>query len=303
MHASGETIFQHVSVLMGGVSREREVSLRSGMAIAEGLRQAGRDVVEIDVRGRELEMPGWVEGVFIALHGEFGEDGEVQDILERRGVPYTGSGPEGSRLAFNKKLAKNLFLSHHIPTPRFEILRAGLKRTLDLPVVVKPIRQGSSLGVHKVSVESEWDRAFADSISYDGEVIVEEFIDGRELTVGVVCGDVLPVIEIRAPDNNYDYRAKYSPGLTQYAVPAQLDERALRECREMTLESFRILKCRGFGRADLRMSSSGRVYMLEVNTIPGFTETSLLPKAALSAGCGFPQLCDRIMQSAALDSG
>ncbi len=294
-------VFQEVGVLMGGVSAERDVSMRSGRAVAAGLRQAGRNVVEVDVRGRSLDLPAGLDGVFIALHGEFGEDGEVQELLESEGVPYTGAGPGASRLAFDKKLAKEMMLSQNIPTPDFEVLAAGGRRKLDLPVVVKPVSQGSSFGVHKVLTESEWDAALADALGYGSRVLVESFIAGRELTVGIVCGEAMPVIDIRAPGNNYDFHAKYTKGVTEYLVPAPLDAGLTRMCRELSVRTFNALRCKGLGRVDLRLTDDGIVYVLELNTIPGFTETSLLPKAALAAGYAFPDLCDRIMQAASLE--
>ncbi len=294
--------FHNIAVLMGGVSKEREVSLHSGKAVANGLRNAGYNVVEIDVRDYECEIPSQIQAVFIALHGEFGEDGRIQKILEQRGVPYTGAGSEASGLAFDKVLSKQRFVQHNIPTPAYEILRAGEQRTIPLPVVVKPVRQGSSFGVHRVVSESEWTDAYTDALIYNGEVIVEPYIDGKELTVGIVGEETLPVIEIRAPDNNYNYQAKYTKGLTEYLVPAPLDEQSTRLCQKFAWETFQVLNCRGFGRVDMRMSSSGNIYVLEFNTIPGFTETSLLPKAAQAAGYDFPVLCDRIMRMATLES-
>ncbi len=294
-------IFQHVGVLMGGVSAEREVSLRSGRAVAAGLRQAGRDVVEVDVRGHSLDLPPGLDGVFIALHGEFGEDGGVQELLESAGVAYTGAGPGASRLAFDKELAKEIMLSHNISTPDFEVLEFGGRRQLVLPVVVKPVSQGSSFGVHRVLAESEWDAAFADAMGYGSRVLVESFVGGRELTVGIVCGEAMPVIDIRAPGRNYDFHAKYTKGVTEYLVPAPLDSGLTWMCQDLSLRTFHALGCRGLGRVDLILSDDGVAYVLELNTIPGFTETSLLPKAALAAGCAFPALCDRIMQAASLD--
>ncbi|MBU4366919.1 MAG: D-alanine--D-alanine ligase, partial [Kiritimatiellae bacterium] len=224
--------FRNVAVLMGGPSLEREVSLRSGRAVTEGLRQAGYEVVEVDVKdrtrrpGRTFDLPPQVEAVFIALHGEFGEDGQVQDILTRKKVPYTGSRPEASRIAFDKVRSKQILVQHGIPTPAFEVLRPGQARTLPLPVVVKPVRQGSSFGCHKVTAEADWPEALADAMTYNGEALVEAYIDGKELTVGIVEKEVLPVIEIRAPNDNYDYRAKYTKGVTEYLVPAPLDATA-----------------------------------------------------------------------------
>lgn len=295
------TKFRHVAVLMGGPSAEREVSLRSGRAVTEGLRQAGYEVVEIEVQGQAFNLPPQVEAVFIAMHGEFGEDGQVQDILARKKVPYTGSRPEASRIAFDKLRSKQILVRHGIPTPVFEVLRSGQARMLPLPVVVKPLRQGSSFGCHKVAVEADWPGALADAMTYNGEVLVENYIDGKELTVGIVDGEVLPVIEIRAPNNTYDYRAKYTKGVTEYLVPAPIDADATRRCQDLSVRTYRALDGRGMGRVDLRMSPDGRIYVLELNTIPGFTETSLLPKAANVAGYAFPALCDRILRTATVE--
>ncbi|MDD5678423.1 MAG: D-alanine--D-alanine ligase [Kiritimatiellae bacterium] len=295
------TTFRHVAVLMGGPSLEREVSLRSGRAVSEGLRQAGYEVEEVDVKVREFDLPPQVEAVFIALHGEFGEDGQVQDILTRKKMPYAGTRPEASRVAFDKVRSKQILMRHGIPTPAFEVLQSGRARTLPLPVVVKPVRQGSSFGCHKVTLEAGWPEALADAMTYNGEVLVETYIDGKELTVGIVDDEILPAIEIRAPNNNYDYRAKYTKGVTEYLVPAPIDAAATSLCRDLSARTFRALAGRGLGRVDLRMSPDGRMYVLELNTIPGFTETSLLPKAARVAGYAFPALCDRIIRTAAVD--
>jgi len=292
------TPFKEIAVLMGGPSAEREVSLRSGSAVANGLRTCGYTVQEIDVQTPQLELPADIEAVFIALHGTFGEDGDVQDILRALHIPFTGANAEASRLAFDKRASKEQFLAHALPTPHYEILRDAEKRALPLPLVVKPLRQGSSVGIHRVFRESEWSPSFSDALSYDGEVLVETYIPGRELTVGILDDEALPVLEIRAPDGYYDYRAKYTTGLTEYLVPAPIPEDVARRCREVALRAFRTLNGYAFGRVDFRMTESGELFILEVNTIPGFTETSLLPKSAAAAGIGFPELCDRIMRLA-----
>ena len=285
---------------MGGPSSEREVSLHSGRAVAEALRNVGYEVDEIDLKGRELEVPKGIEALFVVLHGEFGEDGQVQTLLRARNIPYTGSGPEASQRSFDKLLSKKIFIEQGIPTPPFEILKAGQKRSLPLPVVVKPIRQGSSIGVHILFEESEWSAALSESLTYDGEVLVESFIEGRELTVGVVGDQVLPVIEIRAPDGFYNYKAKYTKGLTQYICPAEIPEDRAAECRRLAQRTFKALDCRDMGRVDFRMTSAGELFVLELNNIPGFTGTSLLPKAAHAIGIEFPELCDRIMNMASI---
>lgn len=290
--------YEHVAVLLGGPSAEREVSLNSGRAVAEALRAAGYKVDEVDVTDAAPEIPSGVEAVFIALHGTFGEDGQVQDYLRARRMPYTGSNAESSRRAFDKVVSKRLFEREGIPTPSYEILSNSGSRTLSLPVVVKPVHQGSSIGIHRVFSEEEWQAAVADAASYDKEVLVEQFIAGRELTVGLVADDVLPVLEIRAPEGYYDYKAKYEKGITEYLVPAPVSREVAQACQTLARRAFDVLGCRAVGRADFRMNSQEELFILEVNTIPGFTATSLLPKSAQAVGISFPDLCDRIMQLA-----
>jgi D-alanine-D-alanine ligase len=290
-----------VAVLKGGPSSEREVSLRSGVAVASGLRAAGYDVREVDIVQPVLPPLNGVSGVFVALHGEFGEDGQVQNRLEQLHLPYTGSGPASSRTSFDKRLSKQVFVQAGIPTPRYEVLGPRSRRALPLPVVVKPPRQGSTIGVHRVFQEDEWPPALQDALRYDDEVLVETFIPGREFTVGVVGDQALPAIEIVAPDGWYDYDAKYRQGGSRHLVPAPLDAGTAGRCRQIALDTFHALGCRGFGRVDFRLQDDGALFVLELNNIPGFTETSLLPEAARAVGIGFPELCDRIMKMATLD--
>lgn len=296
-----EKRFQRVAVLMGGPSSEREVSLRSGAAISSALRGLGYDVRDVDVVSTRVELPDDAEVAFIALHGTFGEDGTLQAQLEERGLPYTASGVAASRMAFDKIASKQLFDRHGIPTPRWEVLANGRSPSLPLPVVVKPPREGSSVGVTIVREETQWPAA-AETVARMGqEVLVEEFIEGRELTVGIVGGQVLPVIEIRPHSGAYDYRSKYTQGETDYLAPAPISEPATKVCQKFAIEVFRALGCRGMGRVDIRLTPDDRPFVLELNTIPGFTETSLLPKAARCAGIEFPELCERILNLAALD--
>ena len=283
---------------MGGPSTEREVSLCSGRAVARGLHVAGYDVTEIDIDSHELNIPEKIEAVFIALHGEFGEDGQVQKLLEQRGLPYVGSGPEASKAAFDKRISKRIFVENGIPTPEYEILGKGDEKTLRFPVVIKPACQGSTIGVHRVLSESEWENARKDTLSYGEEMIVESYIEGQEVTVGIVGNEALPVIEIVAPDGWYSYNAKYTKGVCRYLVPAPIDAMLYRACQDIALRTFEALGCRGFARVDFRISDSDDLYVLELNNIPGFTETSLLPKAAAEMGMGFSELCDRIMAMA-----
>ncbi len=292
--------FEKVAVLKGGISAEREVSLVSGASIANGLREAGYDVLEIDVTAKDFILPASVEAVFIALHGTFGEDGGAQTRLEELQIPYTGSGVESSRISFDKLLTDQCLSQHGVPVPRGEVLRAGQARTLPLPVVVKPPREGSSVGCHLVFEESEWESAFTEALTHDEQVLVQPFIPGREFTVGVVDGEVLPVVEIIPKKGWYDYAAKYEANTTRYVVPAELDAEKTAEMQALAMKTFDALGARGFGRVDFRMTPERELFVLELNTIPGFTSHSLLPKAAAAAGIEFPALCDRIMRIASL---
>jgi len=292
--------FRRVAVLMGGPSDEREVSLRSGRAVAQALRTAGYEVAEVVVDDGLPTLPAQTEAVFIALHGRFGEDGQVQCWLQQRGMPYTGSGPESSSASFDKRISKRIFESAKIPTPAWAVARAGDPCPLPLPVVVKPPRQGSSIGARKVAMESEWAAALEAALRYEEEALVEAFIPGRELTVGMLDGQPLPVIEIHARGGWYGYEEKYTPGLTRYDVPARLSATVTKRAQALAVETYRALGCRGMGRVDFRMTPEGDLFVLEMNTVPGFTETSLLPKAAGAAGLSFSDLCARILEKAAL---
>ena len=294
--------FKKVAVLKGGPSSERSISLKSGAAVAIGLRAAGYEVIEVDITERSLTLPEPVDAVFIALHGEFGEDGQIQALLEAQKIPYTGSGPRASRMAFDKRLSKEVFVQAGIPTAPYETLGAGGYFTLPLPVVVKPPCQGSTIGIFKVSRPEEWKKAFRESLRYDGEIIVEAFIPGRELTVGVVGETALPAVEILAPDGWYDFDAKYSKGQSRHLCPAPLDKDLANRVRDIALQTFKALGCRGLGRVDFRLTESGELFVLELNNIPGFTETSLIPEAAQAAGIEFHELCWQIMEMATLET-
>ena len=324
MNQSGDPVdmkrrFEKVAVLKGGVSSEREVSLRSGAAIAQGLRAGGYDVTEIDVLSREFSVPCEIEAVFVALHGEFGEDGEIQQILTERGQLFTGSGVESNHVSFDKVLTRERLETHGVPVPKGEVLKHASDRTLPLPLVVKPPCEGSSVGIHLVFDEADWETAFADAVRHSGEALVETYIPGRELTVGVVgvsetqkdperansfvvkAGlQVLPVVEIKTESEWYDFDAKYVTGATQYTVPAELDAETTQKLQSIALETFQCLEAKGFGRVDFRLTPEGNPYVLELNAIPGFTSSSLLPKAAQAAGIGFSELCCRIMEMAHL---
>jgi D-alanine-D-alanine ligase len=283
---------------MGGISAEREVSLVSGAAIARALVAKGYDVLEVDVTRPDFPVPPGIDLAFIALHGTYGEDGQVQAYLHEQGVAFTGADEASSRIAFDKILSKQCFEKSGITSARYEVLRRGQPRTLPLPVVVKPPRQGSSIGLSKVMREEDWEPAMAAAAAFDEEILVEAFIPGRELTVGIVGKKVLPVIEICAPGGHYDYHAKYTRGATEYICPAEIDEETARRCQQIAWRTFCALGARGLGRVDLRLSSEGDPFVLELNTIPGFTETSLLPKAARAVGIGFEELCGLIVREA-----
>ena len=291
--------FKKVAVMLGGPSSEREVSLRSGAAVAKGLRACGYEVSEVRV-GQDclFEIPPGTEVAFVAMHGAFGEDGGIQAALRERGIPHTGSSPEASERAFDKFQSKQVLAKAGIPTPAFEFLRRGEKRTLPLPVVVKPVRQGSSMGVSLVLKETDWASALETSLGFDDIALVEEYIDGRELTVGIVGDVALPVIEILTSDTYFDFHAKYTPGASRHLIPAPIPDELARECQVISLEVFRVLECSGMGRVDIRLRPDGKLFVLELNNIPGFTEVSLLPDAARVHGWSFPELCERILNLA-----
>ncbi len=288
-------------MLMGGPSSERGVSLLSGAAVARGLAQAGYAVRTVELAGARVDVPVGVEAVFIAMHGAYGEDGGIQADLNRLGIPYTGSGSEASRAAMDKAVSKRRFVENGVPTAPYEVLCKGQRHTLPLPVVVKPTVEGSSIGVHRVTDESQWQEALTDALAHGPEVLVERYIEGRELTVGVVGRELLPVIEIEAPGGWYGYDVKYVKGACRYHAPASLDKETSDRCRQIAWRVFEVLGCRGMGRVDFRLAADGTPYVLELNSIPGFTENSLLPKAAAAAGITFPDLCDRIMNMAQTD--
>jgi len=241
-------------------------------------------------------MPEGIEVAFVAMHGQFGEDGTIQALLREQGIPHTGSSPEASARAFDKSKSKPIIAEAGIPTPSYEFLRKGEERTLPLPVVVKPIRQGSSIGVSLVNRESDWLAALEAALGLDDIALVEEFIPGRELTVGVVGDTVLPVIEIAS--DFFDFHDKYTPGAAPHEIPAKIPKETTRACQKVALEVFRLLECSGMGRVDIRLRPDGKLFVLELNNIPGFTEVSLLPDAARVHGWSFPELCERILNMA-----
>lgn len=295
---------KRVAVIMGGTSNEREVSLRSGAAVVEGLEAAGYDARPVVLERDQLEgLPEGIQAVFIALHGGYGENGGVQADLDRLGLPYTGPGAAASRITIDKIATKRVLEQAGVPTAPYEVLPRGVSETtLSLPVVVKPPRDGSSVGITKVNVADEWPAALAAAREVDaqGEVLVETYIPGREWTVGVLDGEALPVVEIQTPHDWYGFQEKYTAGVTRYAFPQAEEDRPLvASCQVLALVAFKAVGCRGVSRVDFRVTPDGKPYVLEINTVPGFTSTSLLPKAAAQAGISFSALCARLVESAA----
>ena len=284
----------HMVVLMGGPGSEREVSLRSGAAVANALRQGGYRVSELEIAGPDFALPPDAGLCVNMIHGTFGEDGALQEILEARGVAYTGEGVAGSRLAFDKKESKRRFERAGVPTARWEMISVGQRPNLPLPLVVKAPREGSSVGVHIVRAAGELDAALAECASHDREILVEEFVAGRELTVGVVGDRALAVVEIRPREGFYDYAHKYTKGASDYFCPAPLDAETTARVRAAALEAHRSLGLEVYSRVDILLRDDGSLCVLETNTIPGMTETSLLPKAAAAAGMTFLGLCEEI---------
>jgi len=302
---SGFLRMKKVAVLMGGTSHEREVSLRSGAAVAGALEAAGFEVSRVVLEQDCVAplLPEGTDAVFLALHGGYGENGGVQSDLDALRVPYTGPGAAASRVAMDKIATKRLLDAAGIPTPLWEVLPRGADVTrLPLPVVVKPPRDGSSVGISKVSEPSQWAAALnaAREIDADGEVLVEAYVPGREWTVGVVGGAPLPVVEVCAPGGWYGFTEKYTPDVTRYLFPdSEADAALVARCQGLAVDVFNALGCRGMGRVDFRVAPEGVPFVLELNTTPGFTETSLLPKAAARAGESFGALCVRLLGMAA----
>jgi len=293
--------FKHVAVLMGGPSEERAVSLKSGQAVVEALSLAGYAVSGVDCRADINGLPADTEAVFVAIHGAFGEDGEVQALLASRGIPYTGTKAAAMPLSFDKIATKERLVEADLPTAAYEVLERGGTPSLVPPVVVKAPRQGSTIGLHLVFKADDLAAAMEDAWRYDERILVEQYIAGRELTVGILGSKALPVVEIQPLEGHYDYEAKYTRGDTAYLVPAPLPDDLTLCVQAMARQVFQLLGARDLGRVDFRLDEEGNLYILELNTIPGFTATSLLPKAAAANGLDFPTLCAQIMEQASVD--
>jgi len=328
-----------ITVLMGGTSSERDVSLASGLRIAGALRERGHEVVTLDTaRGtltpkeekqmlskgnvvkkeppsreelarmatetlpqmlRALPALKDADVVFMGLHGGYGEDGTIQALLDMAGICYTGSGHMASAVAMDKDLSKHLFRRAGVQTANWSMARReeppeDQLRGLGLPVVVKPSKQGSTVGLSIVKRREELDAAIAEAFLYDDEVMLEQFVAGRELTVGILGADALPVGEIIPKHEIYDYECKYTPGMAEEVFPAHISSDRAREAQELARRAFQALKLRGCARIDFRMTEDGSLFCLEANTLPGMTQTSLIPQAAAAAGISFPELCERI---------
>jgi len=303
-----------VAVLMGGRSAEREVSLNTGAQVAAALAKAGHEVVTIDSGAEgfigELESAR-PDAVFICLHGRLGEDGTVQGLLELLDLPYVGSGVLASALAMDKVMSKHFFAQVGIPSPAYVHVQRGetvdldeVTRTLGPKTVVKPANEGSAIGVTIAHEPSELPAALEEAFRFDDSVLIEQFVAGVEVTVGVIGNDepvALPTLEIVPEHEFYDYESKYVPGMSRHIIPARVSEEARVECVRLSLLAHRALGCRGMSRSDTIVTGDGRVELLEVNTIPGMTSTSLLPDAAAAAGIEFPDLCDRLVRLALED--
>jgi len=328
-----------VAVLMGGRSSEREISLRTGQGVAQALRNLGHDVTSVDAAdggvlnaGKEeatapkreavLRLPlaamlsavqtpavRDADVVFIALHGTYGEDGTIQAALELAGKTYTGSGVLASAVAMDKAMSKRIFEREAIPTPHWVLLEAGVPgRSIDTtllggyPLVVKPNAEGSTVGLSIVRHPSELDPALEMAAQHDHQILIEQYVDGRELTVAVIGEEAYPIVEIKPKSGFYDYEAKYTKGKTEYICPAQLDKELGRHVRELAVECSAVLGCRGVVRVDFRLSEEDEPNVLEVNTVPGMTPTSLVPMAALAKGLSYDQLVVRMLDLALADA-
>ena len=304
---------QSVLVLMGGPSAEHDISLKSGQSVVAALMQRGWPVHGVTIP-RDLSIPGAIEVVsqmlrqahpdvvFLALHGPFGEDGTMQQVCDTLQVPYTGSDPEASRLGMDKVASRQRFEQAHLMVPRWRVIEAAQASSvrealggMSLPLVIKPTNQGSSIGVTRVERREDVLPAIDEAARYDPRVLIETWVQGRELTVGILGEDALPVVEVKPSHPFFDYAAKYAPGQTQYLVPAPLTQEQAQRVQTAGLRAHAALGCRHFSRVDLIMTSEGQPVILEVNTIPGLTAMSLLPKAAACAGLSYDELCERMV--------
>ena len=313
MHSLTNTRYRnkHIGVLMGGASAEREISLRTGKAVLKALRakKYHADAIDVTTAIAQALLKKKVEVAFIALHGKGGEDGTIQGTLEMLHIPYTGSGVLASALAMHKGMTKKILRDHRIPTADFQVItaetieRVDFHRTIKvpLPLVVKPIAEGSTIGTSIVTHKRHLRTACRQAASCDRSILLERFIEGIEITTGIVNGKALPLIEIVPRDGFYSFRSKYTPGSTDYIVPARITKSSTEKIQQLSIRAFHALGCEGVARVDLIFSRQQKQpYILEINTIPGMTETSLLPMAATSAGIEFDELVEKILHTARL---
>jgi len=294
---------KRIGVLMGGLSEEREISLKTGAAIMKALGDKGYKAVAIDA-GRDIASvlgKKKIDVAFIALHGRYGEDGCIQGLLEMMGIPYTGSGVKASALAMDKTAAKKVMLYHGVSTPASCIHEEGIRPRIKAPLVVKPACQGSAIGVSIVKKEAGLKPALKEAARFGGPVLIEKYVSGRELTVSILDGKVLPTIEIRPRKGFYDYTAKYTKGMTEFVVPAGISRSADKKVAKESLKAYEALGCKGAARVDVILDSKGVPFVLEVNTIPGMTELSLFPRAAQAAGLDYPALVEAMLKGAGLN--
>ena len=293
-----------IAVLMGGLSSEREVSLSSGKAMFAACTALGYDAISVEFENdilSHLDTLKSVDIVLIALHGGIGENGRIQGMFESIGIRYTGSNALSSAMSMDKHISKLLTEDVGIKTPKWKRIRKGQlvdKNDFEYPCVVKPNSQGSTIGLTIVQYENSFDAAVIDAFKYDNEILIEKFISGREITVSIVGNEILPIIEIIPKHNLYDYECKYTEGMTEYICPAVLDEGLTKKIQETALNVYKLLKCRHYGRVDFRLGHNNLHWFLELNTLPGMTDTSLVPKAAKASGISFEDLIDSIIQQA-----
>src|SRR5436309_15824741 len=290
-----------VAVLMGGPGSERDVSLATGRGVSRALRSLGPDVVYVDVRDEDFQLPKDVDLAFLTIHGTFGEEVTLTKMLEDRGISYTGEGVEGSRSAFDKFLTKEKFRAHNVVTAEWEVIEVGQRPKIPVPLVVKPPCQGSTVGVVIVKNESELDSAIKEAGKYDRKLLVEKFLSGRELTIGILGDQALPILEIIPKGGFYDFTSKYpflnpqAGGGAEHVCPAKIDHDKTKEIQDLALKAHRAIGLQVYSRVDVLLPENGAATVLEVNTIPGMTEASLLPEAAAAAGINYVDLCARII--------
>jgi len=291
-----------IAVLMGGPGSERDVSLATGRGVSKALRSLGVEVIDVDVRDKNFSLPNNVDLAFLTIHGTFGEDGQLQKILEDRGIPYTGDGVGQSRIAFDKICSKEKFGQHKVATPEWEVVHSGQRPKISPPLVVKPPREGSTVGVVIVRDERQLDSAMTEAAKYDRTLLIEKFVSGRELTIGVLGDQALPILEIIPKGGFYDFNNKYpflnpqAGGGAEHVCPATIDAEKTKQIQELALRAFRALGLKVYARVDIILSERGEPFVLEINTIPGMTEASLLPEAAAAAGINYVDLCVRIIE-------